>query len=489
MTSPYHSTADSSRHEPGRPLQTVLPEISGKCDNCPSCRKECAFLRKYGTPKEIADAYDSADKTFLAMPFECSLCQLCDAVCPKKVKPSDMFLEMRREKMRRDPLDYPEHAGLLAYEKRGASRLFSYYALPENCDTIFFPGCSLPGTRPEQTLALYERLRKTISGLGIVLDCCMKISHDLGHEDHFRTMFREMRDFLVKNNVQNVLVACPNCYRMFAAYGEGLKTRTVYEILAESATLSAQKVAETVTVHDPCVLRFLPDVHTAVRSLVVRQGLAIEEMPHRGETTLCCGEGGFVASLSPELADAWGTARRGEANGKRAITYCAGCTNRLNGTMPISHIIDLLLEPRATLEGNAGISRAPMTYLNRLRLKRRLRRTIKPPISRERTFTGEGEAKGGGMLKRVLLLGLLAAVILFARFTGITQYLAQETLRQWIQGYGGLAPVIYMLIYAIAPALLLPGLPITIAGGILFGPFWGVFYTITSATVKDLCSG
>jgi uncharacterized membrane protein YdjX (TVP38/TMEM64 family) len=30
---------------------------------------------------------------------------------------------------------------------------------------------------------------------------------------------------------------------------------------------------------------------------------------------------------------------------------------------------------------------------------------------------------------------------------------------------------------------LLPGLPITIAGGILFGPFWGVVYTITGSTI------
>ena len=39
-----------------------------------------------------------------------------------------------------------------------------------------------------------------------------------------------------------------------------------------------------------------------------------------------------------------------------------------------------------------------------------------------------------------------------------------------------------MLVYTVAPALFLPGLPLTIAGGILFGPFWGVVYTITSAT-------
>jgi uncharacterized membrane protein YdjX (TVP38/TMEM64 family) len=56
-------------------------------------------------------------------------------------------------------------------------------------------------------------------------------------------------------------------------------------------------------------------------------------------------------------------------------------------------------------------------------------------------------------------------------------------LRQLVQTYGTLAPVIYMLIYTIAPALFLPGLPITVAGGILFGPFWGVVYSITSATL------
>jgi uncharacterized membrane protein YdjX (TVP38/TMEM64 family) len=87
------------------------------------------------------------------------------------------------------------------------------------------------------------------------------------------------------------------------------------------------------------------------------------------------------------------------------------------------------------------------------------------------------------MRKRILLLGVIAATILAFRLTGATRYLDQETLRQWIEGYGGLAPFVYMLTYALAPSLLLPGLPITIAGGVLFGPFWGVVYAITGATI------
>ena len=100
-----------------------------------------------------------------------------------------------------------------------------------------------------------------------------------------------------------------------------------------------------------------------------------------------------------------------------------------------------------------------------------------------RTFI-HGEEKGEGrLLKRLLFLAILIAVIVLIRFTGATKYLEQDALRSLIQGYGVMAPVIYMLIYAIAPSLFLPGLPLTIAGGILFGPFWGVVYTIVSATV------
>ena len=83
----------------------------------------------------------------------------------------------------------------------------------------------------------------------------------------------------------------------------------------------------------------------------------------------------------------------------------------------------------------------------------------------------------------IYILTILISAILLIRFTGITTYLEQDALRSLIQGYGVFAPVIYMLCYAIAPALFLPGLPITIAGGILFGPFWGVVYTIISSTV------
>lgn len=57
------------------------------------------------------------------------------------------------------------------------------------------------------------------------------------------------------------------------------------------------------------------------------------------------------------------------------------------------------------------------------------------------------------------------------------------TLESWIKDAGVLAPVIFMLIYAIATVLFLPGSVLTLAGGALFGPVLGTLYNLTGATV------
>jgi Fe-S oxidoreductase len=377
-------------------LQEVLHRVSEKCTNCEICQKECLFLRKYGKPKEIAEAYDPSDKAFQAMPFECSLCQLCAAVCPEKINPAKMFLEMRRENIRQTKTGYPGHAGMLAYERRGTSRRYSYYAIPAGCDTVFFPGCNRPGSRPDKTYKLYEHMTKGIPTLGIVLDCCMGISHDLGRMDPFIAMFQEMKHFLVENGVRNVLVACPSCYRIFKEYGEDLAVKTVYEVVAENGLHKVERANGVVTIHDPCALRFEESAHSAVRHLVTTRGLTVEEMPHHGDKTLCCGEGGFAGCLSPGLAKNWGSTRKREAKGRRIITYCAGCANLLNRMTPTSHILDLLFGPAAALSGRTKGSRAPVTYINRLKLKNRLKKMMDARVTRERTFTTvEGARKGG----------------------------------------------------------------------------------------------
>ncbi len=476
---------NSANQETGLMPEKLLAEISDRCTDCGICQLECAFLQKYGTPGEVVEGYGSDADRHLALSFECSLCGLCAAVCPAGLNPADLFLEIRREKMRRDPADYAEHKGLLPYERLGTSRRFTYYGIPAGSAAVFFPGCALPGSRPDKTVYLYELLKKSIPDLGIVLDCCTKISHDLGREEHFQAMFGEMKSFLSESGIRQVIVACPNCYKVFSMYGGEIGVKTVYDVLADGMPVEGSGNAdEVIAIHDPCAVRFDKGVQDSVRRIVKHQGWNCVEMEHHGETTFCCCAGGSAGCLAPDLSDKWGKKRKHEAGGIRMVTYCGGCANQLNKLSPTSHIIDLLKDPSEPHGTPAMVSTGPMTYLNRLLVKRRLKRTVDAAITREREYRPEKEgSKKSVIVKRIFLVCLIIAAITAVRISGATGYLEQEKLQQLIAGFGIMAPIVYMLIYSVAPALLLPGLPITIAGGILFGPFWGVVYTITSATI------
>jgi Fe-S oxidoreductase len=299
-----------------------------------------------------------------------------------------MFLEMRQQVVESGAAPFPKHKRLLAYEERGVSDRYSCLALPEHCDTVLFPGCAFAGTRPARLLELFEHLRQSIPSLGMVLGCCTKPSHDLGRTDFFQSRFDELRQALIKQGVRRVLVLCPSCHAVFRQYGSPLQTEYVYSLLTELPLLLLPNEyitdrSATITVHDPCTTRQNSQVHSSVRKILNAASFKVKEMPHHGEKTLCCGEGGAVPFLRKDFARHWGDLRRQEAEGRPIIpltvTYCAGCVDFLRSRMRIVHLLDLLFAPEAALAGRAKVARAPFIYLNRLLLKRRLQQLYPGP--------------------------------------------------------------------------------------------------------------
>jgi hypothetical protein len=185
--------------------------------------------------------------------------------------------------------------------------------------------------------------------------------------------------------VRQVLAACPNCYKIFSNYGGKLEVKTVYEILAKDGARSGQKLSGVVRIHDPCAVRSEKKGHAALRQLVRKKGLEIEEMAHSGKKTLCCGEGGAVGCVAPPFSGEWGEIRKTEAEQRRIITCCAGCAAYVNWRTPTSHVLGLLYEPGATMAGKAKVPSAPITYLNRVRLKKRFQKDVKAETTGERS--------------------------------------------------------------------------------------------------------
>ena len=362
----------------------ILEDVARRCTRCRICVKDCAFLKKYGTPGEIAASFNPEHPTNPRLPHECSLCGLCGHLCPQDIDPAAMFLELRRDAVKRGRVDFRKYSRLLAYEKAGISRLFSWYSLPRGCTEIFFPGCALPGSRPGAVLELYRAMKERIPGLGIVLDCCTKPSHDLGREDFFRSAFGAMSGFLRGRGITRVHTACPNCHKVFSRYGEGMETRTVYEFLDGISDHDGAWAGSPVTLHDPCALRDNERAHASVRSLAAKKGLSVREMKHSGTGTLCCGEGGTVGALDPALAAGWTALRSAEAGDDTIITYCAGCANFLGARSPVRHILDLYFGTRKGLRDGVGRSLPLVPYLRRLLLKRRIKKEFRAAFTGER---------------------------------------------------------------------------------------------------------
>jgi uncharacterized membrane protein YdjX (TVP38/TMEM64 family)/rhodanese-related sulfurtransferase len=79
-----------------------------------------------------------------------------------------------------------------------------------------------------------------------------------------------------------------------------------------------------------------------------------------------------------------------------------------------------------------------------------------------------------------------AAGLLLAGFAWIVTHrgaIDTTAIEAWVQGLGVWAPIVFVLLYATATALLVPGSVFTLAGGALFGPELGTVVNLTGATL------
>jgi len=84
-------------------------------------------------------------------------------------------------------------------------------------------------------------------------------------------------------------------------------------------------------------------------------------------------------------------------------------------------------------------------------------------------------------LLRLVLFLLLAAAITLAIIYRDQFHTA--ALKAWVLDAGPVAPLLFILIRALATVLFLPGSIMTLTGGALFGPVFGTFYNLTGATL------
>ena len=107
------------------------------------------------------------------------------------------------------------------------------------------------------------------------------------------------------------------------------------------------------------------------------------------------------------------------------------------------------------------------------------------------TDPGEGEpgttdpARTRPWIKLAALVALVAAALLAARLTPLGDLLSRDGVGRIIESLRGSAwaPLLFILLYAGATAVAIPGTILTLAGGALFGTLWGTVYNSIAANL------
>jgi hypothetical protein len=133
---------------------------------------------------------------------------------------------------------------------------------------------------------------------------------------------------------------------MFERELPNLPATSLWEILdtVELPENTPKGDGRVLAVHDSCTARNARAAQDGVRSLLTKLGFGVEELPWSRKLTKCCGYGGLLYRVNPELADTFARSRVDESPSDFA-TYCSNCRDFFAAEgKPAFHLLDLLFD-------------------------------------------------------------------------------------------------------------------------------------------------
>lgn len=85
--------------------------------------------------------------------------------------------------------------------------------------------------------------------------------------------------------------------------------------------------------------------------------------------------------------------------------------------------------------------------------------------------------------RKIVIFALLVLTIITVLIIGSKSNIRIENVQDTIRNLGLLAPVLFIAVYAIGPVFFMPIIPLSITGGVLFGPVLGTIYSLIGATI------
>jgi heterodisulfide reductase subunit D len=215
----------------------------------------------------------------------------------------------------------------------------------EEAEVLYFVGCVSSFSPAAQVIP--EAFVRVLSAAGVdftVLGdderCCGFPLEAAGMPDAFDALRRHNLEQARARGVHTVVFTCPACrlawMEAYAPYWPDVRLLHATEFIAQllaDGRLKPGQLERVVTYHDPCDLGRNGGVYDAPRHILAAiPGVQLREVRQRRERGLCCGGGGDLEMVDPELVTrvAAGTVRALASTGADAIvTACQQCLRTL----------------------------------------------------------------------------------------------------------------------------------------------------------------
>jgi heterodisulfide reductase subunit D len=340
-------------------------------------RAQYGLLAKLFGPRKLSE---EDLKKFSEMVYRCTLCGECGLQCPVSIDSRSLWLGLKEvlvdlghypqelESMKRSVLKDHNISGLDNTQRM--DWLESIEGLPdhryqkERAEVVYFIGCvsayfPMAHKIPQSFVRILERTGVDFTLLGGAEWCCGFPLIGAGFRKETQELIRHNIEGVKAKGAHSIIFSCPSCYHTWHEdYHTDLKlfdsTQFILNLIREGKIQFEEKKIR-VTYHDPCDLGRASGIYEAPRAILRSMpGVEFIELANHGERCKCCGGGGLLEMVDPELSAALAREKIKEIQATGAelvITSCQQCVRTILSTarrmkipLKTSYITELVLK-------------------------------------------------------------------------------------------------------------------------------------------------
>lgn len=249
----------------------------------------------------------------------------------------------------------------------------------------FMAGCSLSSYNPDAVAKTIAYLNSVFPKFAAIQKCCGKPTKLLGQEDLFNERFNNLQQDIEGLDIEEMIVGCQNC-KVTLNEESATPTHSLWEILPliglpEHLKGKAKDSDIVFTIHDSCSSRYETLLQEGIRWILDELGYKYVESKYSRKKTRCCGSGGMVSAVNPEVGLKVMKRRVETLEKDNIIVYCASCSSSIRkGGVKTWHILDLLWGS-VVYEGDmcpSDVLASPVrAWINRYKTKIGIQKSVK----------------------------------------------------------------------------------------------------------------